>query len=550
MFGSNNIQDWTTSLTSTSISIVSMSESTVSATASTTSGSTVSTTASTVLTTEKSISDAGVETTATESVTMTTTSIVNFPTANGSIETGTTNLTTMTTTGTFTLAVAPAVVPFSPADARLFATVHSTVSFSVSPGDWLLELGAQGRAAVQDAVVESVAETLGVPQDQVRAEGVRLGERRGAGGLRRSEGPPQALDVEVGFAVSVQNKTEMSRLEYLVSMWLPDPGSFTFESYIANHLHDVSFGAAITVRGAQFTEAQKACPCAAGFGRSVQCGDDACARCEANEFGGEDGVCQVCPDGTEPSASRDRCQACAQDSAGTKGICSRCPEGSEPTEDRTSCENERGWLGLTDSEWTALGVVAGVMGVLLTLAGLGCWKSFATKGAEQVSSSTRRLASLSSVRSRGSASTPPQTPGSALSSRSIDSRCIIDILASTGDIDEEDFLEIIRSARSRRRSGGLSLSSTPKHMVAEGASPRTQVAGSPVSGSPGAGRGSRWPRKADCSPRGAGPTASPLSCASTTQSSTGGCGSASLPRSQTTPCSLSLGSSPRSTIAV
>lgn len=61
-----------------------------------------------------------------------------------------------------------------------------------------------------------------------------------------------------------------------------------------------------------------------------------CELCPARNAG-LDGICTLCPDGTEPSPMTDACISCPPGRAGRDGRCSECPDGFEQHSSRKDC---------------------------------------------------------------------------------------------------------------------------------------------------------------------------------------------------------------------
>lgn len=108
-----------------------------------------------------------------------------------------------------------------------------------------------------------------------------------------------------------------------------------FEALIQPRLHGLGMNSSSLSATVGFGQ-PPTCPCPGRAGRDRACGLTRCVRCEANEIGGELGICAVCGDGKHPAGNQ--CVPCSPDSAGAYGICTRCPPWQQPNIGRTNCE--------------------------------------------------------------------------------------------------------------------------------------------------------------------------------------------------------------------
>lgn len=385
-------------------------------------------------------------------------------------------------------------MPQSP-PAEDFAQVSSSVRFLLALGGASVD---PGRVAV--GVQRAVAERLAVPEAEVEILDTRLALPDGGAARRlgQARSAATATEVEVEFQLGAADMGEATEYQWRLE-WGGGGGAPGFAASLAQALRAAGLGE-VLVDDVSFAAAAVVCPCPPGYGRVLPCDEGECLRCEPNEFGGAEGVCAVCADGMRPSGSREECQPCAPDSAGTSGQCGRCHEGSEPNAERTACVNEE-WLGLTESEWTALGVVAGVLGLLFTMGGIRCCSKF---------SKITRAASI--VRGRSYSMQRPSM-SSLGSRRSLGSKASEEIVSEiTCRIDEltEDEQEAVAShlwaKRSRSRAGSSSPASSRRGGAEKGSGAALDTSSPACAG--------KTPRKAGALPQ--------LLAGSDGQASTGG----------------------------
>ena len=92
-----------------------------------------------------------------------------------------------------------------------------------------------------------------------------------------------------------------------------------------------------------------------GQGTGASADRSFCEECEEGFFG-SDGVCTLCPNGTQPVLGQNAsCVPCAPATAGILGICLPCPDGTQQNVERTACEH----LGLSGLQYCIQGGAAG-----------------------------------------------------------------------------------------------------------------------------------------------------------------------------------------------